>query len=280
MPQTVKKLEYLDKASREHPEYREILDVFQELYSFIEGNEGKTGIRFEIPGNLRKERESGGFPRIMPESVRVDREKAVSFLSGVIDTMRRVGKEGKKELGNIEDSLKSGALDLQAVFAACLGRERGVVEEAAREISAPSPLLEFVLEVPLKTALEQFADSADPADFEGWEEGYCPVCGSRAGMDELVGEEGKRFLSCSTCFLKWPFKRLKCPYCGNEDPGTLSYFTAGDEPTRVGVCRKCSRYIKTRDSRKGNADVPLEVEDLTTMHLDLLAGKEGFERGK
>ena len=99
-------------------------------------------------------------------------------------------------------------------------------------------------------------------------------------MDELSGEEGRRFLSCSGCFFKWPYKRLKCPYCGNEDPESLSYFTAGDGPTRVGVCRKCSRYIKTRDSRKGNADVPLEVEDLATLHLDLLAAKEGFERGK
>jgi len=27
-------------------------------------------------------------------------------------------------------------------------------------------------------------------------------------------------------------------------------------------------------------DVPLEAEDISTLHLDLLAGKEGFERGK
>jgi FdhE protein len=46
------------------------------------------------------------------------------------------------------------------------------------------------------------------------------------------------------------------------------------------VCRKCSRYLKTRDARLGDADVPLEAEDLATLHLDLLAGKEGFERGK
>ncbi|MBW6504711.1 hypothetical protein K0B90_10625 [bacterium] len=26
--------------------------------------------------------------------------------------------------------------------------------------------------------------------------------------------------------------------------------------------------------------MPLEAEDLATLHLDLLAGKEGFERGK
>ena len=115
---------------------------------------------------------------------------------------------------------------------------------------------------------------------DGWKEGYCPVCGSRAGMAELSGDEGKRRLSCSACFFQWPYPRIQCPYCGNADPETLSYFTAGDGPTRVGVCRKCSRYLKTRDARLGNADVPMEAEDLVTLHLDLLAGKEGFERGK
>jgi len=154
------------------------------------------------------------------------------------------------------------------------------VDRAAAALSVPAPLLAFVLEIPLKTALERVSSSFHPGRFEGWKEGYCPVCGSRAGMDELAGEEGKRFLSCSACFFRWPYPRIKCPYCGNEDPSTLSYFTAGDGPTRVGVCRKCSRYLKTRDARLGNADVPLESEDLTTLHLDLLAAKEGFERGK
>jgi FdhE protein len=73
---------------------------------------------------------------------------------------------------------------------------------------------------------------------------------------------------------------LKCPFCGNEEVDKLAYFVAGDGPTRVDSCKACSRYIKTRDSRKGNADVPLDVEDLLTMHLDLLATREGLERGK
>lgn len=280
MPQTVKKLEYLDKASREHPEYREILAVFHGLFSFIQGREGDTGITFEVPVHLRKERIQEGFPLIARESISVDREKTVSFLSGVVDVMKEVGREGKEDLGRIDRCLRESGMDLPGLFAACLARDRGIIDEAARAVSVPPPLLAFLVEVPVKTALEEFAESVDPSEIEGWEEGYCPVCGGRAGMDELVGEEGRRLLSCSACFFRWPFQRLKCPYCGNEDPDTLSYFTAGDEPTRVGVCRKCSRYIKTRDSRKGNADVPLEVEDLTTLHLDLLAGKEGFERGK
>jgi hypothetical protein len=33
---------------------------------------------------------------------------------------------------------------------------------------------------------------------------------------------------------------------------------------------------KTHSSRKGRGDEPLEMEDLLTIHLDLLAAREGF----
>jgi FdhE protein len=147
-------------------------------------------------------------------------------------------------------------------------------------MGVPAPLVEYVFEIPLKTALELFSAEIAPGDCAGWQEGYCPVCGSRAGMAELAGEEGRRSLSCSACTFRWQFKRLQCPFCGNEEMDKLGYFVAGEGPTRVDSCKACSRYIKTRDSRQGNADVPLDVEDLLTMHLDLLAAREGLERGK
>ncbi|MDA8123121.1 MAG: formate dehydrogenase accessory protein FdhE [Deltaproteobacteria bacterium] len=282
MPQTGKKLEHLERTAREHPEYREILSLFQGLFAHIEGREDATGVSFTLPDAHGPERVSGGLPLLSPESVSLDRGRVAAFLSGILDVMRAVSRDaaGVEELDKIGAALADGSLDLKPLFTACLRRDRGHLEEAAKAVSVRPALLAFILEIPLKTALERVAESIDPATMMGWKEGYCPVCGSRAGMDELVGEEGKRHLCCSACFFRWPFRRLGCPYCGNQDPETLSYFLAGDGPTRVGVCRKCSRYIKTRDSRKGNADVPLEAEDLATIHLDLLAGKEGFERGK
>ena len=282
MPQTGRKREHLERTVRERPEYREILSLFQDIFASIEGREGDTGIFFSLPVLHGAERVSGGLPLIAPEGLSVDRERLNGFMAGILDVMRKASRDptGREELDRIGRALRENSLDMAGLFAACLRRERKPVEEAAAAVSVRPPLLTFVLEIPLKTALEQTAEAADPGMFEGWKEGYCPVCGSRAGMDELVGEEGKRFLSCSACSFRWPFPRLRCPYCGNQDPETLSYFIAGDDPVRVGVCRKCSRYIKTRDSRKGNADVPMEAEDLATIHLDLLAGKEGFERGK
>lgn len=282
MPRTGKKLEHLERTARERPEYREILSLFRSLFAHIEGKEGATGISFPLPFGHGPERAAGGLPLLSPESLSLDREKAVEFLSGTLGAMRAVSRDpaAVEELDRIGACLADGSLELRPLFAACLGRDRRPLEEAAKANSFRPALLEFVLEIPLKTALENVAESVDPASLEGWKEGYCPVCGSCPGMDELVGEEGKRLLCCSACFFRWPFRRLCCPYCGNQDPETLSYFVAGNGPTLVRVCRKCSRYIKTRDSRKGNADVPMEAEDLATIHLDLLAGREGFERGK
>lgn len=277
---TAAKRKCLEQTARERPEYGEILGVFREIYRFVEGKEGQTGLSFLLPETLRAERIAGGFPVLSTDGLRVDREAATSFLSGLVGVMRQVGREGLEALDRLERALGEGRLNLEALFKACIDRERAPLDEAAAAAQVPPSLLEFLVEIPVRTSLERFSSSLDPAEFRDWKEGHCPVCGGRPGMDELVGEEGKRFLSCSTCFFRWPYQRLKCPYCGNEDPESLTYFEAGEEPTRVGVCRKCARYIKTRDSRKGRAEIPLEVEDLATLHLDLLAGREGFERGK
>jgi FdhE protein len=280
MSSTADKIAHLRKTAFEHPEYIDVLLPFEEIFAYVDGKEAGTGIRFAVPEGNGAERVRGGLPLLSPEELSVDRDAATAFLSGLLDVLRRVGREGHSDLDRITGGLSGGSLDLASLYIACLTRKRDVVDQAAAALSVRAPLLTFVLEIPLKIALERISSSLPPERFDGWKEGYCPVCGSRAGMAELSGEEGKRRLSCSACFFRWPYPRIQCPYCGNADPETLSYFTAGDGPTRVGVCRKCSRYLKTRDARLGNADVPLEAEDLATLHLDLLAGKEGFERGK
>ncbi len=280
MSRTADKIAHLRKTAFEHPEYIDLLLPFEEIFAYVDGKEAGTGILFSVPEGNEAERVRGGLPLLSPDALSVDRDAAAAFLSGLLAVLRRVGREGHADLDRIAGGISGGSLDLASLYVACLTRKRDVVELAAAALSVQAPLLAFVLEIPLKTALERVSSSLSPERFDGWKEGYCPVCGSRAGMAELTGDEGKRRLSCSACYFRWPYPRIQCPYCGNADPETLSYFTAGDGPTRVGVCRNCSRYLKTRDARLGNADVPLEVEDLVTLHLDLLAGKEGFERGK
>ncbi|MBL0226141.1 MAG: formate dehydrogenase accessory protein FdhE [Geobacteraceae bacterium] len=274
------KIACLSDAAKTSPEYAGIVPLFVELFRYLEKDGRDSGITFKISRTSQTERVQGGFPLLSADDLIVDLPVCRRFLKGAIDVLKRMGSAGDEGLVAIVAALDSEAINLPAVFRSILERNRSVIDDASEGIDVPAPLLEYICELPLKNALEQFACGVTAEEFEGWQESYCPVCGSRAGMAELSGEEGRRSLCCSACTFRWPFKRIQCPFCGNEDVEKLSYFTAGEGATRVDTCKACSRYIKTRDARKGNSDIPLDVEDLLTMHLDLLAAREGLERGK
>jgi FdhE protein len=280
MPTTEQKISALRQAAQSSPEYAEIVPLFIGIYEYQRDRETLTGITIEPAHTDAKERIDESFPLINVSDLNVDRKQNVTFLLGIIEVLSLKGQENAEFLQKIGTALREGAIDPVALYGAILERRRAPINDISNELAVPAPLVEYIFEIPLKTALENFSAGYGSDDFAGWQESFCPVCGSRAGMAELSGEEGRRMLSCSACSFNWQFKRLTCAYCGCDDPEKLSYFTAGDGSTRVDTCKACSRYIKTRDSRKGGSDVPLEVEDLLTIHLDLLASREGFERGK
>lgn len=280
MYSTETKIEALQSAARQAPEYAAIAPFFVAVYDYLLEHEGTTGIGIDLAGVDQEQRSSHGFPIISPSELKVDRPALLTFLGGLVEVLEAESKDGAAALGSIGQALRSGDLDPEPLLAAILERRRAPLDEAALALEVPGPLLEYILEIPLKAALEPCAAVLGSDAFPGWQESVCPVCGARPAMAELAGDEGERRLCCSTCSYTWSFRRIKCPSCGCEDPEQLSYFTAGEGATRVDTCRACSRYIKTRDARKGGGEVPLEVEDLLTIHLDLLASREGFVRGK
>ncbi|MFH1025819.1 MAG: formate dehydrogenase accessory protein FdhE, partial [Nitrospirota bacterium] len=116
-------------------------------------------------------------------------------------------------------------------------------------------------------------------DQESWWRGYCPICGSEPSIAEFK-EEGARFLVCSSCNFEWRFNRLKCPFCENDNHEKLRYFYTEKEGKayRIDVCEKCKRYIKTIDVAALDVDfIPL-LEDIGTLHLDIVAQKEGYTK--
>ena len=280
MPITETKIYALQQAAATSPEYAAITPLFVAVYDYLQGREGQTGITIDLAGVNRAERTTNGFPLISPAELCIDREMLLGFLLGIVKVLQLRGKEGDAALKRIARALSAGELDPAPLLPAILERRRGPLDEVSLCLDVPAPLMEYIFEIPLKTALELCADGIAEDAFPDWQENVCPICGARPAMAELLGEEGRRRLSCSACSYSWPFKRMKCPSCGCEDAEKLSYFMAGEGVTRVDTCTDCSRYIKTRDSRKGGSAIPLEVEDLLTIHLDLLASREGFERGK
>jgi FdhE protein len=113
---------------------------------------------------------------------------------------------------------------------------------------------------------------------EQWERGDCPTCGAAPSMGLLVddGTARARLLACGCCRTRWRFKRVACPFCGNEDARKLGVLEIDREPTlRLDVCDACQGYVKTYT---GAGEEAFFLADWPTLHLDVLARDRGYER--
>lgn len=111
--------------------------------------------------------------------------------------------------------------------------------------------------------------------------GRCPFCGSPGSVGcrrSAESEGGARFLCCALCGLEWPFNRILCPSCFEENPQKLPSFTSeGHADVRLEACETCHRYVKSFDLSQDARPVP-EVDDLASIALDLWALERGFTR--
>ena len=144
-------------------------------------------------------------------------------------------------------------------------------------------LLWMLAQYALKPALHAWRRQLAPlAEGIEWEEGYCFICGAEATLGELRENGQVMYLRCGQCGADWPFRRLRCIYCGNEDNGTLSCLYSEDqrEKMRVEACDRCRGYLKVITSFSPTPPEMLPVEDIATLHLDYIAQERGYERGR
>jgi FdhE protein len=112
--------------------------------------------------------------------------------------------------------------------------------------------------------------------------GSCPFCGGapwiaarRAAPD---ADGAQRYLGCALCGGEWVAHRLRCPACSEEEPAKLPSFQSDRHPTvRIEGCESCRRYVKSLDLTVDGRLIP-EVDDLTSIALDLWAAEQGFTR--
>jgi len=114
-------------------------------------------------------------------------------------------------------------------------------------------------------------------------ESRCPFCGGVPQLSMLHGaggslEGGGRSLLCATCLTVWPFRRVLCAYCGEEDEHKLGYFHSPQyEHLRVDACDTCRHYLKTIDLTRLGIAVPL-VDEVAGAALDIWAREQGYEK--
>ena len=106
----------------------------------------------------------------------------------------------------------------------------------------------------------------------------CPFCGSLpvAGVLRGEGDGGKRWLLCSVCATEWPFRRVLCWNCHEEDKDNLAIYSAPAFPAvRVDACDRCHTYLKSIDLTKDGHAIPM-VDEIATVALDIWADEHGY----
>jgi FdhE protein len=113
---------------------------------------------------------------------------------------------------------------------------------------------------------------------EHWLRSYCPSCGSRPSMAQLVGTDpGRlRLLSCGCCKTRWRYRRTDCAFCENQNGNRLAVLAVeGEGGLRIDYCESCRGYLKTYD---GEGSESVLLADWTSIHLDIIAHDRGLRR--
>jgi FdhE protein len=170
----------------------------------------------------------------------------------------------------------------RALIEALLDKNFGIIEQHALQNKTGAEEAVFILINWLKpffTGMREHNRELIPVNISGTD---CPFCGYYPEMAAINPEEnGKRYLYCSLCEHRWPYKRIACSVCGTEEADKLEFFSLeGEDKYRIDACNKCGGYIKTvrLDKFEDIDRVDMTVENIITPHLDGAALQKGYRR--
>ncbi|MBW2614741.1 MAG: formate dehydrogenase accessory protein FdhE [Deltaproteobacteria bacterium] len=270
-------LEHIDRLIQQRPVCKEVLESYRELASLMKKVEPEPqDIRFE--DRLKDMKKEEGFPLFSREDIPVDLEASSELFAKFIEHLSNTEREDRDGLKKVLEKSKSDSGWTDSLFKTVLRKDDKALSKTGKEVDLDPATLSFLAQVALRPSLYALRDAAsDRIDKEHWNYGYCPVCGSEPDM-ACFAKTGKRYLHCELCGQEWAYHRLKCPFCRNEEHKTLGYFEAEqEEGLRVDFCRQCMKYLKTVDKRVFEEAAPMELENLATIHLDMLANEHGFK---
>jgi len=270
-------IEKIGRIIQQRPMYKEALSVYRGLLGFVD--EVQPGITYE-PGDasIREIKAREGFPLFSRERLPIDQEHAVMLFQRLLEHLSSMKRKDSEALEKAVKKARDNPDWVRDVMGAFLLGDETRIAKLAQEVALSPMVVMFLAHMALQPSMRSLRQSAAEEIPGGtWRYGYCPLCGSFPDI-AYFSDEGKRFLHCGLCGHAWNYQRLTCPFCGEQRAEQLGYFTSEEEKGyRVDFCKKCKHYIKTLDMRVVESPAPLEVENLITLHLDMLAHNQGFK---
>ena len=268
----------IQQIKKKRPGYGEMLDFYQKVKEAQD--KAKASLKID-PIHLKKEWKKlltkEGFSLIQKEDFPLDIEAFIKLFQILCLIGKEVNPHMADRVEKIKEALENKKIDLKKVFKKGIKEQK--IEQLADEYELDKKVFSFLIQNSTKPSVEAGMEQLrGEVDSETWLKGYCPICGSLPSLSLLKEEVGKRYLLCSYCNYQWRIDRVICPFCNNKEQESLQYFCGeGEETCRINLCDKCHQYIKTIDLRTIGESDPL-LEDLATLHLDILASQKGYQR--
>lgn len=259
----------LERIRAQQPHYAELLSFYEKL--LIEKEHCKAALAdARTPCPTSAASQAGfekGFPLLGAEAF----APLPALLTEHFLTVLELVQDRQQEwVASAAKKIRSGELKLENLVKGVLHAEVPMTNLAGIDylaLEAIKPWLEFCASALLDTVRERT-----------WSYEYCPVCGGSPMIGELSEEEGRRLLYCALCGTQWRHPRLQCVFCGEADHNKLSYLSVEQEiRNRLDVCKSCKRYIKIVDRRQVTEPVFPDLENIATLHLDMVAQSKGYQ---
>lgn len=266
----------LDRLLKRYPAMADLVELYRaidRLQAEIAGSDGGVGVlpaEAPEPAPLSDHERmllDAGQPLLMFDQLPIEPKQFASWVNAMENCLRQGGVQA--EAGA---SRRLAPTEL-------LGLAREGYERRAGPTDPPfaGSLAGLAVGLTLVGILRKAALARLPAfDPTLWYRGYCPICGGWPDLGLLDADKGARSLVCARCDAIWPYRRVGCPFCGDDEH--IHYFAASDDKFRVYVCENCHTYLKHARLPIDDLARSLLGLRLLTVGLDLEAEAKGLKR--
>ncbi len=279
-------IEQIERAARKlaelRPAYADILTFYAGVFVAQEKNKGEIALDpIQLSPETIAHRLQEGLPLVEVSKLRFDTAAGASLITQICRLIATHGTEIQDSAEKIAEALDRREFEPQQLFKGLLEDQDAYLPTTADRIGVDRKHLAFIGYHSIQPAVElcavQLATHLDTDTVR--RRSGCPICGSTPGL-ALLAHEGRRVLCCSFCRHQWRAPRVFCALCENTRAGQLHYFFSEEEKDlRVDVCDHCRQYLKSVDTRELTRPVFPPLEQVASLHLDMIAAEKGYASG-
>lgn len=266
----------VNQLARCRPAYASILSFYGPVFmAQIEAVGTTSPVEIDMDASLLDIKTTDNVTLINPAAFPIDLKAARTLLLKICHIAMASGEK----VGDVARVLLD-AMDDGLAINNCFGEgrmEKGQIPSLAKQLNVDAESLSHLFSLATKPSIEKSAQRiARRLTTDVEDRGHCPICECASIIGEL-DQDGRQWLHCGLCAQRWPAKRLVCPFCSNHDSNTLEYLFSDEEPEyRLNLCSMCRRYLKIVDVRKISRCFFPPLEQVTSLHLDMLASQKGY----